>query len=128
MIAATAKNLEEEVKRGRFREDLFYRLNVLAISLPPLRERTEDIPHLCRHFLERFNAKMKKSIQDLSPAAMGLLLDYGWPGNVRELENVIERARPFGGGYDSAARASAGGDRRGRQGRTSGRPRSRAYR
>jgi two-component system, NtrC family, response regulator AtoC len=92
VIAATARNLEEEVKRGLFREDLFYRLNVLAIPLPPLRDRTEDIPHLCRHFLERFNTKMKKAIQDLSPAAMGLLLDYGWPGNVRELENVIERA------------------------------------
>jgi len=92
VIAATARNLEEEVKRGLFREDLFYRLNVLAIPLPPLRDRTEDIPHLCRHFLERFNTKMKKAIQDLSPAAMGLLLDYGWPGNVRELENVMERA------------------------------------
>jgi len=92
VIAATARNLEEEVKRGQFREDLFYRLNVLAISLPPLRQRSEDIPHLCRHFLERFNAKMKKSIRDVGPAAMSLLLDYGWPGNVRELENVIERA------------------------------------
>jgi two-component system response regulator AtoC len=92
VIAATAKNLEEEVKHGRFREDLYYRLNVLAIALPPLRMRSEDIPDLCLHFLERFNAKMKKSIRDLSPAAMGLLLNYGWPGNVRELENVIERA------------------------------------
>jgi two-component system response regulator AtoC len=92
VIAATAKRLEEEVKCGRFREDLFYRLNVLPISLPPLRQRLEDIPHLCRHFLERFNSKMRKSIQDVSPPAMSLLLNYDWPGNVRELENVIERA------------------------------------
>jgi two-component system response regulator AtoC len=92
VIAATAKNLEEEVKRGLFREDLFYRLNVLAIALPPLRERPEDIPQLCRCFLERFNTKMGKAIQDITPAVMGLLLDYNWPGNVRELENVIERA------------------------------------
>jgi two-component system response regulator AtoC len=92
VIAATAKNLEEEVKRGLFREDLYYRLNVLAIALPPLRERPEDIPQLCRYFLERFNTKMGKAVQDIAPAAMGVLLDYNWPGNVRELENVIERA------------------------------------
>ena len=92
VIAATAKNLEAEAKRGAFREDLFYRLNVLTITLPPLRERPEDIPHLCRHFLERFNTKMGKTIQDISPAAMGLLFGYSWPGNVRELENVMERA------------------------------------
>jgi two-component system response regulator AtoC len=91
VIAATAKNLEEEVKRGSFREDLFYRLNVLPICLPPLRQRPEDIPHLCRHFLRRFNAKMGKRIQGISPAAMGVLLGYPWPGNVRELENAIER-------------------------------------
>jgi len=92
VIAATAKNLEEEVKRGSFREDLFYRLNVLTITLPPLRERIEDIPDLCRHFLGRFNAKMGKAVQDISPSAMGPLLGYSWPGNVRELENVMERA------------------------------------
>lgn len=92
VIAATAKNLEEEVKRGLFREDLYYRLNVLAIALPPLRERPEDVPQLCRYFLERFNTKMGKAVQDIAPAAMGVLLDYRWPGNVRELENVIERA------------------------------------
>ena len=91
VIAATAKNLEEEVKQGLFREDLYYRLNVLAIALPPLRERTEDIPQLCRFFLERFNAKMGKMVQDITPAAMGVLLGYSWPGNVRELENIIER-------------------------------------
>jgi two-component system response regulator AtoC len=92
IIAATAKNLDEEVKKGLFREDLFYRLNVLTIPLPPLRERPEDIPHLCRHFLARFNAKMGKEVTDISPSAMEILLGYGWPGNVRELENVIERA------------------------------------
>jgi two-component system response regulator AtoC len=92
VLAATAKNLEDEVKRGRFREDLFYRLNVLTIRLPPLRERPEDIPHLCRCFLERFNAKMGKHVAEISPSALGLLMGHGWPGNVRELENAIERA------------------------------------
>ena len=92
VIAATAKNLEEEVRKGRFREDLFYRLNVLTIRLPPLRERPEDIPHLCRHFLERFSAKMGKQVADISPAALSILLRRQWPGNVRELENAVERA------------------------------------
>ncbi len=92
VIAATAKNLEEEVKRGRFREDLFYRLNVLTVRLPPLRERPEDIPYLCRHFLERFSAKMGKQVADISPAALNILLRHQWPGNVRELENAVERA------------------------------------
>jgi two-component system response regulator AtoC len=92
VIAATARNLEEEVKKGRFREDLFYRLNVLTIRLPPLRERPEDIPHLCRHFLERFSAKMGKQVADISPAALTILLHHQWPGNVRELENAVERA------------------------------------
>jgi two-component system response regulator AtoC len=92
VIAATAKRLEEEVRLGRFREDLYYRLNVLPITLPPLRQRPEDVPHLCRHFLERFNRKLGKSIAGFSPSTMSRLLEYGWPGNVRELENVIERA------------------------------------
>jgi two-component system response regulator AtoC len=92
VMAATARDLAEEVKRGRFREDLYYRLNVLTITLPPLRQRPEDIPHLCRHFLERFNAKMGKRIEGIAPAAMGALLGHSWPGNVRELENVMERA------------------------------------
>jgi two-component system response regulator AtoC len=92
VIAATSKNLEEEVRRGSFREDLFYRLNVLTIRLPSLRERREDIPHLCRHFLERFNSKMGKEIKEISPASMAVLMNHDWPGNVRELENVIERA------------------------------------
>lgn len=92
VMAATAKNLEEEVRRGLFREDLYYRLNVLTISLPPLRQRPEDIPHLCRYFLNRFNAKMGKRIKGIAPAALELLLGHRWPGNVRELENAMERA------------------------------------
>jgi two-component system response regulator AtoC len=92
VVAATAKDLAEEVKRGLFREDLYYRLNVLTISLPPLRQRPEDIPHLCRYFLERFNAKMGKHIEGIAPAALGALIEHSWPGNVRELENIVERA------------------------------------
>jgi len=92
VMAATSRDLAEEVAHGRFREDLYYRLNVLSISLPPLRQRPEDIPHLCRHFLERFNAKMGKRIEGIAPAAMEVLLGHAWPGNVRELENVLERA------------------------------------
>ena len=92
VIAATAKNLEEEVKKGNFREDLFYRLNVLSIKLPPLKDRSEDIPLLCDHFIKRFNKQLDKDIQGISSAALSRLLAYGWPGNVRELENAIERA------------------------------------
>jgi two-component system, NtrC family, response regulator AtoC len=92
VVAATAKRLDEEVRQGRFREDLYYRLNVLTITLPPLRQRPEDLPYLCQHFLERFNRKLAKDISAISPSAMARLLEYGWPGNVRELENVIERA------------------------------------
>ena len=92
VITATAKNLEAEMRSGTFREDLFYRLNVMQIHLPPLRERTEDIPPLCRHFIERFNGELKKSIASITPAAMSLIMKHQWPGNVRELENVIQRA------------------------------------
>jgi two-component system response regulator AtoC len=92
VIAATAKDLEEEVKKGAFREDLFYRLNVLSIKIPPLRDRAEDIPLLCDHFIERFNSRLNKKIEGIAPAAMSHLLEYAWPGNVRELENMIERA------------------------------------
>jgi len=91
-IAATSKRLEEEVKKGSFREDLYYRLNVLTVKIPPLRERTEDIPLLCKHFIGRFNEVLDKDISGLAPDAMSRLLDYHWPGNVRQLENVIERA------------------------------------
>ena len=92
VIAATAKDLEAEVKKGAFREDLFYRLNVLSIKIPPLRDRSEDIPLLCEHFIKRFNTALGKKIKGIAPAAMSLLLEYNWPGNVRELENAIERA------------------------------------
>ena len=92
VIAATAKNLEEEVQKGNFREDLFYRLNVLSVKLPPLKDRPEDIPLLCDHFIKRFNKQLDKHIQGISSAALSRLLAYGWPGNVRELENAIERA------------------------------------
>jgi two-component system response regulator AtoC len=92
VIAATSKNLEDEVRTGAFREDLYFRLNVLQILLPPLVERTEDIPLLCQHFIDRFNVRLNKDIKGISPTAMSLLLKHLWPGNVRELENVIERA------------------------------------
>jgi two-component system response regulator AtoC len=92
VVAATAKNLEEEVRKGTFREDLYYRLNVLTIKLPPLKQRPEDIPLLCKHFIRRFNKILGKDVHGLSPEAMAQLLNYQWPGNVRELENVLERA------------------------------------
>jgi transcriptional regulator with GAF, ATPase, and Fis domain len=92
LIAATNRNLLDEVKRGQFREDLYYRLNVIPIHLPPLKERRNDIPVLAPHFLQRFAAGQGRKIQGFSPAAMRLLLDHHWPGNVRELENTIEHA------------------------------------
>jgi two-component system response regulator HydG len=92
VLAATNKNLLEEVRTGNFREDLFYRLNVIPINLPPLRKRRNDIPPLVRHFLERFAAEQNKSVDRISSEAMRVLLDYDWPGNVRELENSIEHA------------------------------------
>ncbi len=92
VITATAKNLEQEVKTGRFREDLYYRLNVLTLKLPPLRERKDDIPYLCTHFLSRLNKKMGLAIKNISPEAMTVLLGQEWKGNVRELKNMLERA------------------------------------
>jgi two-component system response regulator AtoC len=92
VVAATAKDLEEEVRKGTFRRDLYYRLNVMTIKLPPLCERTEDIPLLCKRFIGQFNKILDKEISDLAPEAMSRLLEYPWPGNVRELENSIERA------------------------------------
>ncbi|MDY6903164.1 MAG: sigma-54 dependent transcriptional regulator [Thermodesulfobacteriota bacterium] len=92
IVAATAKDLEAEVAAGNFREDLFYRLNVLNIKLPPLRNRTDDIPYLCQWFIDSFNHKLDKAIEGISPPAMAMLMDHAWQGNVRELENVIERA------------------------------------
>ncbi len=92
VIAATNRDLATEVKAGRFREDLYYRLNVLHLHVPPLRERREDIGLLIDHFLERNNARLGTSIRGIDGEARRLLLEYGWPGNVRELENTIERA------------------------------------
>ena len=92
IIAATNLLLAEEVKARRFREDLFYRLNVIEIHLPPLRDRKEDIPLLVQGLLQRSSAANQKSIQGVVESALARLIDYSWPGNVRELENVIERA------------------------------------
>jgi two-component system response regulator PilR (NtrC family) len=92
IIAATNKDFEKEISEGRFREDLYYRLSVIPIQLPALRERREDIPLLSRHFLERFRKSMEKPIEGISPEAMRRLESYDWPGNVRELENTMERA------------------------------------
>ena len=92
IIAATNKDLEEAIKAKEFREDLFYRLNVIKISLPPIRKRTADIPLLIRYFIARFNEKMDKGVRKVSEDALDILLNYEWPGNVREMENVIERA------------------------------------
>jgi len=91
LIAATAKDLDSEVKNGRFREDLYYRLNVLPIHLPPLRERKEDIPSLVEHFIALYNKKLGLRIKGTSEGALERFLQYAWPGNVRELENIIER-------------------------------------
>jgi len=92
LIAASNRDLEEEVAAGRFREDLFYRLNVISIALPPLRERKEDISLLARHFMDKYNKELGKKIVRISEQAMALLMDYPYSGNVRELENIIERA------------------------------------
>ena len=92
VIAATNRNLEDEVKAGRFREDLFYRLQVMPIALPPVRERRGDVSRLAGYFVDRFNREFRKRVRGLSPAALDVLEQYGWPGNVRELRNAIERA------------------------------------
>jgi two-component system response regulator PilR (NtrC family) len=92
VIAATNKDLEKAIANGEFREDLFYRLSVIPLHVPALRDRREDIPLLARHFLDRFRNSMNKHIEAISPQAMRRLESYDWPGNVRELENTIERA------------------------------------
>jgi DNA-binding NtrC family response regulator len=91
-IATTNKDLHEEVERGAFRRDLFYRLSVMPVRVPPLRERSEDIPLLARHFVEQASRRLKKPVSGISPESLAALTRYAWPGNVRELENVIERA------------------------------------
>ncbi|MBF5045741.1 sigma-54-dependent Fis family transcriptional regulator [Aggregicoccus sp. 17bor-14] len=92
IVAATHRDLQAEVKAGRFREDLYYRLNVVAVTLPPLRRRKGDIPALVSHFLERSNAAYGKSLKGLAPGTLQALLSHDWPGNIRELENAVERA------------------------------------
>jgi two-component system response regulator AtoC len=95
LIAATNSDLKKEIAQGSFREDLYYRLNVVPIRLPSLRERATDIPLLALHFIRKFNARLKKNIDGVEPAALARLVAYPWPGNIRELENVIERAVLF---------------------------------
>jgi transcriptional regulator with PAS, ATPase and Fis domain len=92
IIAATHRDLDQHVADGRFREDLYYRLKVIEIDIPPLRDRKEDIPELAQMFLNRFSAKLSKKISSLSKDALHTLMNYSWPGNVRELEHQIERA------------------------------------
>jgi transcriptional regulator with PAS, ATPase and Fis domain len=96
VIAATNRDLEKAIREGSFRQDLFYRLNVVRVAMPPLRERREDLRALVGHFLRRFNQRMKRGVKGISPAAMASLAAYDFPGNVRELENLIERAYALG--------------------------------
>jgi DNA-binding NtrC family response regulator len=95
LVAATNKNLVEEIEQGRFREDLYYRLNVVPIHVPPLRRRRSDIPDLVSHILEKFKVRLGKEVDEVSPEAMKRLQQYDWPGNVRELENLLERTILF---------------------------------
>ncbi|MCG6931709.1 MAG: sigma-54 dependent transcriptional regulator, partial [Desulfofustis sp.] len=92
LLAATHKNLERMIEDGAFRQDLYFRLSVVPVKLPPLRERATDIPELANHFLRRFAEKNRKDIKDFHPEALNLLMQYDWPGNIRELENSVERA------------------------------------
>jgi two-component system response regulator AtoC len=98
VIAATNRKLEDEVRQGKFREDLYYRLNVVPIPLPPLRERAKDIPLLLKYYVDLFNTEFKKRVQGIAPDAMSRLQTYGWPGNIRELRNAVERAMLLGEG------------------------------
>jgi DNA-binding NtrC family response regulator len=98
IIAATNNDLRQMVEEGRFREDLYYRMHVINVYLPPLRERKEDIPPLAQHFLEKYSEENSKPEMELTPDALDLMMEYDWPGNVRELENVIERAVVLGNG------------------------------
>jgi DNA-binding NtrC family response regulator len=100
LIAATNSDLKKEIAQGSFREDLYYRLNVVPIRLPSLRERASDIPLLVMHFIRKFNARLKKEVDGVEPAALARLVSYPWPGNIRELENVIERAVLFCDGQE----------------------------
>ena len=103
IVAATNRDLDGAVREGRFREDLYHRLNVVPIMLPPLRERREDVPTLARHFLQRFSKEVKKNLSEISHEALNKLSAYDWPGNVRELANVMERAVVLGQGPEIAS-------------------------
>src|SRR5206468_6100867 len=96
LIAASNRDLETAVREGVMREDLFYRLNVIPIHLPPLRERREDIPFLVAHFIQKFSKAMSKDVRGVTPEAMAVLERYHWPGNIRQLENALERAIVLG--------------------------------
>jgi transcriptional regulator with PAS, ATPase and Fis domain len=96
VIAATNRNLEQAMLQNAFRQDLFYRLNVIRITLPPLRERREDVPALVTHFLRRFNRRFHRDLRGITPDALAALMAFDFPGNVRELENLIERAYAMG--------------------------------
>jgi Nif-specific regulatory protein len=96
LIAATNRDLKAAARKNEFREDLYYRLNVVSIKMPALRERREDIPALVRHFAEKYSARVKRPVSGVSPKALAALMRYDWPGNVRELENAIERAVVMG--------------------------------
>lgn len=104
VISATNKDLEEEMKKGEFREDLYYRISVFPIKLPPLRERREDIPLLAGHFLQKYSKQESKPIEGITPDALELMLAYHWPGNVRELENAMERAMVLANGPEISAK------------------------
>src|SRR5581483_7051065 len=96
LIAATNKNLEQEVKNGSFRQDLYYRINVMSLVMPSLRERPEDIPSLVEYFVAKYSSRCQVKPKRISREAMACLINYDWPGNVRELENAIERALVLG--------------------------------
>ncbi len=100
LICATNVDLDAALADGRLREDLYFRINTITLRVPPLRERAEDIPLLCSHFLQQFNKRYNKSLKEISPAAYQLLIRFRWPGNVRELENAIERAVLVAKGQD----------------------------
>jgi DNA-binding NtrC family response regulator len=100
ILAATNQDLKKAISENRFREDLFYRLNVISIHVPPLRERKEDVPLLAKAFIHRYCLELNKEPVQITSPAMQLLMDYDWPGNVRELENVIERALVIGRGLE----------------------------
>ena len=112
VVAATNRKLETEVKEGRFREDLYYRLNVLPIELPPLRARPGDMPLLVNYYVDAYNREFRKRVRGVEPSAMEALKAYGWPGNVRELRNVVERAMLLADGHDADLARLPGGVRR----------------